>query len=100
MDLTDQTDDALHDLIRRAEHELHVRAAVVRLAGLAPCSSIWGPGPPYYCIPRCTMGYQGHDGPCVPDKTKSECRKIWDDGFRAMTDNAHGVRLEAEQRLG
>ena len=99
MSLEDQTDDALRDLINQAQFELQVRFEIKRQMGLGPCMrTIWGPGPPYYCIPRC-IHYEGHDGPCVRDKTKDECYEEWIGGMSSFADWTRLPREEAARRL-
>ena len=100
MNLEDQTDEALRDLVERATFELNVRWKMVQAAGLGPCQTIWGPGPPWYCVPRCKGGFQGHPGKCEPNMTQDEARDAYYASSNALFEGIRRVNAEAERRLG
>lgn len=97
MNIREMPDDDLAELLRQATFEQTVRNEMRRMLEPEPCGVIWGPGPPYYCIPKCKVNVRGHKGKCVPDKTKDECREAY---YKAgWMDEYSVVRLEAVHRL-
>jgi hypothetical protein len=97
-DLRQLSDDALQLLIREAMHESAVRRDVARIDGTAPCPTMWGPGPPWYCIPRCKTGPAGHAGRCEPNMTEDQADAEWCRLTTAGFSQFSSVREEARRR--
>lgn len=99
MNLDGMTDDELAALSRAAMHELMVRGEVARINGTAPCPTIWGPGPPWYCIPKCKTGPAGHEGRCEPNMTQDEAGSEWGRSVNDFIGSFAATRAEAERRV-